>query len=71
LKDVILLLIILYQKIISPFLPKCCRFYPSCSDYLYQTVEKHGVIKGFRYGVKRVLRCNPFHEGGYDPVPEE
>lgn len=71
LKSVILLFIIFYKKTISPWLPAGCRFYPTCSMYLYQAIKKHGILKGMKYGVKRLLRCHPFHEGGYDPVPEE
>jgi len=67
---VLLFLIRLYQKIISPALPSnTCRFYPSCSHYGYQAIYKHGAIKGFLMAVWRILRCNPFNPGGYDPVP--
>jgi len=60
----------LYQKIISPALPQnTCRFHPSCSHYTYQAIYKYGVIKGTLMGAYRILRCNPFNEGGYDPVP--
>lgn len=69
-KGVILLFIMFYKKAISPLLPKSCRFYPTCSSYLYQAIEKYGVFKGLKYGIMRLLRCNPFGEGGYDPVPE-
>ena len=66
----ILALIRLYQKIISPALPgNTCRFYPSCSQYGYQAVYKYGAIKGLFMAVYRILRCNPFNSGGYDPVP--
>ena len=59
-----------WQRIISPGLPEnTCRFYPSCSHYGYQAVYKHGAIKGSFMAAWRVLRCNPFNEGGYDPVP--
>lgn len=59
-----------YQFILSPGLPRnTCRFYPSCSHYGYQAVYKHGVIKGSLMAAWRVLRCNPFNAGGYDPVP--
>ena len=57
-----------YQIFISPLLPPSCRFYPTCSEYGYQAIAKYGIIKG---GVKtawRILRCNPFCRGGYDPV---
>ena len=66
----ILALIRFYQKIISPGLPgNTCRFYPTCSHYGYQAVYKYGAIKGFFIAIYRVLRCNPFNPGGYDPVP--
>lgn len=59
-----------YQKTISPALPaNTCRFYPTCSHYGYEAIYKHGVIKGGWLATTRVLRCNPFNEGGYDPVP--
>jgi len=58
-----------YRRFISPYKPPVCRFYPSCSQYTYQAVEKYGVIKGIYLGVKRILKCHPFHPGGYDPVP--
>ncbi len=63
-------LIRLYQMIVSPALPSnTCRFYPSCSHYGYQAIFKYGAIKGSGMAVWRVLRCNPFNPGGYDPVP--
>ncbi|MCD6576761.1 MAG: membrane protein insertion efficiency factor YidD [Anaerolineaceae bacterium] len=66
----ILALIRLYQKIISPALPgNTCRFYPTCSHYSYQAVYKYGAIKGSFMAIYRILRCNPFNPGGYDPVP--
>lgn len=59
----------LYQMVISPGLPEnTCRFYPSCSHYGYQAIYKHGAIKGSFMATWRVLRCNPFNAGGYDPV---
>ncbi|MFO7890855.1 MAG: membrane protein insertion efficiency factor YidD [bacterium] len=57
-----------YQKTISPLFPRTCRFYPTCSEYMIQAVEKYGLIKGIYIGVKRVFRCHPFNPGGYDPV---
>jgi hypothetical protein len=67
---VLLALIRAYQKAISPGLPQnTCRFYPSCSHYGYQAVYKHGALKGSMLAVWRVFRCNPFNQGGYDPVP--
>ncbi len=66
----LLALIRLYQLVISPTLPPdTCRFYPSCSHYGYQAIYKHGALKGFVLTVWRVLRCNPWNPGGYDPVP--
>lgn len=64
-----ILLIKAYQNIVSPFLPKVCRFNPSCSNYTIQAIEKHGVFKGIGLGIWRILRCNPFSAGGEDPVP--
>lgn len=58
-----------YQFGISPLLPSACRFYPTCSEYMRQAVEKHGVTKGVWMGIKRLAKCHPFHEGGLDPVP--
>ena len=67
---VILLLIKVYQKTLSKALPpNTCRFYPTCSHYTYQAVYKYGVLKGGWMGVKRIIRCNPFNQGGFDPVP--
>jgi len=57
-----------YQKIISPILPPSCRFYPSCSEYGIQAFTKYGVVKGGVKTVWRILRCNPFNKGGYDPL---
>lgn len=68
-KKTILLLIKIYQKFISPFLGKNCRFYPTCSAYTYSAIEKYGTAKGIYLGVKRILKCHPFHPGGYDPLP--
>jgi putative membrane protein insertion efficiency factor len=67
-KKIIIFLISLYQKIISPYLPKSCRFYPTCSEYAKQAINKYGIIKGAVKSVKRLLKCHPLHEGGYDPV---
>jgi putative membrane protein insertion efficiency factor len=65
----LLALIRLYQAVVSPALPSnTCRFYPSCSHYGYQAIYKYGAIKGTVLAVWRVLRCNPFNPGGFDPV---
>jgi uncharacterized protein len=58
-----------YQKVISPLLPPSCRFEPSCSQYGYEAIQKHGAFKGIGLAIWRVLRCNPWGKGGYDPVP--
>ena len=67
---ILLGLIRAYQKVVSPGLPaNTCRFYPSCSHYGYQAIYKFGALKGSWMAAYRVLRCNPFNPGGYDPVP--
>jgi len=58
-----------YQKVLSPFMGANCRFYPSCSQYGYEAIQVHGAGKGGWLAVKRIGRCQPFHEGGLDPVP--
>lgn len=58
-----------YQVCISPLFPPCCRFYPTCSNYALQAIEKYGPFKGVYLSIKRILRCHPFSKGGYDPVP--
>ena len=68
LKKIIILLIRGYQIFISPIMPGKCRFYPTCSTYFVQAVEKYGPFKGTLLGIKRILKCHPFHEGGYDPL---
>jgi len=69
-KKIFLLLIRGYQKGISPFLGSNCRFYPTCSAYTYEAIDKHGIFKGIYLGIRRILKCQPFHPGGHDPVPE-
>lgn len=68
LRKILIFLVRLYQIGISPFLTPCCRFYPSCSEYMISAISKHGPFKGLWYGLMRLLRCHPFHPGGYDPV---
>lgn len=58
-----------YQRFISPLLPPSCRYYPSCSNYAAESIERYGVKRGGWMALKRVARCNPFSPGGYDPVP--
>ncbi|MDR1363245.1 MAG: membrane protein insertion efficiency factor YidD [Spirochaetaceae bacterium] len=68
-KGLILLLIRFYQKAVSPHFPPCCRYYPACSVYAYEAIQKYGVPRGLYLSLSRILRCHPFHKGGYDPVP--
>jgi len=68
LKILVISLIKFYQKAISPSLPRTCRFYPTCSNYSVEAIEKYGVLKGGIMSLWRILRCNPFSKGGYDPV---
>lgn len=68
-KRVLLAIIWFYQKAISPYTRRSCRFTPSCSEYAVEALQKHGALKGLGLSVWRVLRCNPFGKGGYDPVP--
>ncbi|MDR2156427.1 MAG: membrane protein insertion efficiency factor YidD [Clostridiales Family XIII bacterium] len=67
-KIVFVVLIKGYQKFISPFLPPTCRFYPTCSEYFVQALEKYGFLKGSYLGIRRILRCHPLNPGGYDPL---
>jgi len=68
-KSISLGLIKLYQKFLSPLTGGACRFYPTCSHYTYEAIEKYGALRGIWMGGKRILRCHPFTEGGVDPVP--
>ena len=67
-KETGIALITAYRRFVSPMLPRSCRFTPSCSLYTLQAVERYGLFKGSLMGARRVLRCHPFSEGGYDPV---
>jgi uncharacterized protein len=68
-KNLFVLLIKIYQIMLSPFFGKNCRFNPSCSDYGIESIKKYGAIKGGYLTVKRLLKCHPYHKGGDDPVP--
>jgi len=68
-KRLALVLIRFYQKAVSPWLPPACRYYPTCSAYAVEAIERYGFFKGVFLAAKRILRCHPFHAGGYDPVP--
>jgi putative membrane protein insertion efficiency factor len=67
-KQAALVVIRFYQRAISPYFPPSCRYYPTCSEYAFEAVKKHGFIRGSFLAIKRILRCHPFHVGGYDPV---
>ena len=68
-RHALVILVRIYQTGISPLLPPSCRYYPSCSTYAIQALEKHGALRGGWLAVRRVVRCNPFRAGGFDPVP--
>ncbi len=70
-KKILLSLIKFYQKAISPLTPPTCRFHPTCSHYGFEAIEKHGALKGSWLAIRRISKCHPFHEGGFDPVPEK
>ncbi|MGH8742826.1 MAG: membrane protein insertion efficiency factor YidD [Burkholderiales bacterium] len=61
--------ITIFQYLLSPFLGRLCRFAPSCSEYANEAIIRYGVLKGTWLGMRRILRCHPWHPGGYDPVP--
>lgn len=68
-KNFLIYLLIIYKKGISPYLPHACRFQPTCSEYMMEAIEKHGVIKGVYLGLRRLLKCHPWGGSGFDPVP--
>ena len=68
-KSIALFLLKVYKRLLSPLLPNSCRFYPSCSEYSRQAIEKYGVLKGSRLSIVRISKCHPFHKGGIDEVP--
>ncbi|PLX99236.1 MAG: membrane protein insertion efficiency factor YidD [Desulfuromonas sp.] len=69
LKKFILWMLSFYQRLISPFFPPACRFHPSCSHYAQDAFERHGICRALFLTLRRLLRCHPWHPGGYDPVP--
>ena len=68
-KRILLWMIRFYQRSISPRHPACCRFIPTCSQYALEAIQRYGALKGGFLALRRILRCNPFCKGGYDPVP--
>ena len=71
LRDILIALVKFYRAAISPYRPPCCRYIPTCSQYGLEAIERFGALKGGALTVWRVLRCNPWSRGGYDPVPEK
>ena len=69
-KRVLLAMLRFYKRSISPLLPPACKYTPTCSEYAMEAIQKHGALKGTGLAIWRILRCNPFAKGGYDPVPE-
>ena len=70
-KRLLIKLVKFYQLSISPLKAPCCKYYPTCSNYAIEAIERFGAFKGFFMAIYRILRCNPFSKGGYDPVPEK
>lgn len=70
-KRLFIILVKFYQYAISPLLGNNCRYYPTCSAYMIEAIERFGIVKGVWLGLKRLGRCHPFHEGGIDPVPDK
>ena len=68
-KKLLIWLVMFYRRNISPRRKPCCRYIPTCSQYALEAIEKYGALKGGWLAFRRILRCNPFHKGGYDPVP--
>ena len=68
-KRILIALVKFYRRAISPYRPPCCNYTPTCCQYALEAIEKYGALKGGYLAFRRILRCNPFHKGGYDPVP--
>jgi uncharacterized protein len=68
-KKILILLVKIYQWTLSPYLGSGCRFYPSCSHYALEVIERFGAFRGSWLSIKRILKCHPFHPGGFDPAP--
>lgn len=69
-KKLMIKMVRLYQRVLSPILPPSCRYYPTCSNYAIEAIQRHGALKGSFMGIARILRCHPFVDGGVDKVPD-
>jgi putative membrane protein insertion efficiency factor len=67
-RELLMALLRFYKQWISPMLPAACRFHPTCSEYMLQAIQQHGAVRGVSLGLRRLVKCNPFHAGGFDPV---
>ncbi len=67
-RNLVVLVLRMYKRWVSPCLPSACRFHPTCSEYMLEAVQRHGVLRGVWMGTRRLARCHPFHQGGFDPV---
>lgn len=67
-RRVVIATLVFYKRFLSPLLPSACRYRPTCSEYMLDAVDKYGVCRGVWMGTRRLLRCHPFHQGGFDPV---
>ncbi|HZO54705.1 MAG TPA: membrane protein insertion efficiency factor YidD [Bryobacteraceae bacterium] len=68
-RNLVVALLRIYKQWLSPYLPNACRFHPTCSVYMAEAVNRHGVVRGVWLGLRRLSRCHPLQEGGFDPVP--
>jgi len=67
-RNTVITILRIYKRWVSPYLPSACRFHPTCSEYMLEAVDKYGALRGVGMGILRLLRCHPFHAGGFDPV---
>ena len=67
-RKVVIAALSFYKRFLSPFVPSACRYHPTCSEYTMDAIQRYGVLRGMGRGLLRILRCHPFHEGGFDPV---
>jgi len=67
-RNTVIIILRIYKRWVSPYLPSACRFHPTCSEYMLEAVDRYGALRGVGMGILRLLRCHPFHAGGFDPV---